>query len=358
VGVFAEWQPAYAEAGISTFPVDAERKKPCVGNYLKGRLPASAQWARKFPEVNALGFACGKRNGLTVLDVDTTNDNVLADAFAKLGESPVVIGTASGKFHAYYHWNGEGRSVRKAALALGLAGPVDILGNGYALAPPSRGSKGEYRWLQGSLADLANLPVLRLPAPDPANDSALNNFQQIKGGPPTGSEPVKEGERNATLLRACAQAAPSCRSLTALTEFAHALNQSGQWAALPRDEVERTAASAWKWQIEGSNGFAGDQYVKLTFDELGVLETSPDGHYLFAYLKRQHWGREFVIANEMRNHLPCGSWSLPRFQAARKFLLDNQLIQQLRPAQKRVGPALFQFRRSFVRPVGEQGRGV
>lgn len=346
MGVFAEWQPAYAQAGVPTFPVDAERKKPCVGNYLRGRLPASAQWARKFPEINALGFACGQRSGLTVLDVDTTNDNVLADAFAKLGESPVVIGTASGKFHAYYRWNGEGRSVRKAAVALGLAGPVDILGNGYALAPPSRGSKGEYRWLQGSLEDLANLPVMRLPAPKPANDSLIS------------SEAVKEGERNATLLRACAQAAPSCRSLTALTEFALALNQSGQWAALPRDEVERTAASAWKWQIEGCNGFAGDQYVKLTFQELGVLETSPDGHYLFAYLKRQHWGREFVIANEMRNHLPCGSWSLPRFQAARKFLLDNRLIQQLRPAQKRVGPALFQFRRSFVCPVGEQGGGV
>ena len=58
-GVFGTWQPIYAEAGLTTFPVDADAKKPAIGNPLKAGRNASAQWALKFSETNALGFACG-----------------------------------------------------------------------------------------------------------------------------------------------------------------------------------------------------------------------------------------------------------------------------------------------------------
>ena len=39
--------------------------------------------------------------------------------------------------------------------------PIDILGDGFVVAPPSLGEKGAYQIIQGSLADLADLPALR-----------------------------------------------------------------------------------------------------------------------------------------------------------------------------------------------------
>lgn len=331
-GIFAQWQPRYAEAGVATFPIDGTAKKPAVGNYLKAGRRASEQWAAKFPNADALGFACGKRNRLTVLDVDEPNEKLLADAFAKLGPSPVIIQTASGKFHAWYRHGGEGRSIKKQARALGLPGPVDILGAGYAIAPPSRSEKGEYRWIQGSLADLDSLPTLRLPeCLNPANHSA------------TGSERMGEGERNDTLFRACLAAARTTSSFAELLRYAHDLNQSGQWAALASDEVERAAMSAWRYQDEGRNLVGRGRAVVLSDVETAILERDPDALYLFTMLRREHWGRDFVVANEWRNHLASGAWSLPRFRAARNFLLSSGLIYEVRPATRGVGPALYRF---------------
>ena len=48
MGVFAEWQPAYDEAGIVTFPVDAVAKRPRVEHYNKIGRRGSAQLAVEF----------------------------------------------------------------------------------------------------------------------------------------------------------------------------------------------------------------------------------------------------------------------------------------------------------------------
>ena len=152
-GVFGTWQPIYAEAGLATFPVDAEAKKPSVGNPLKAGHKASGQWALRFSEASALGFACGKRSGLTIVDIDDPDENLVADAMAKLGPTPIVVRTASGKHHLWYRHNGEPRSPRKLARDMGLSGPVDILGErGFAIAPPSLRGGGTYEWLLIPLA--------------------------------------------------------------------------------------------------------------------------------------------------------------------------------------------------------------
>lgn len=338
-GLFAKWQPVYADMGVPTFPVDGERKKPAVGNPLKGRCRASAQWAQKFPEANALGFACGKANDLTLLDVDIACENVLADAMAVLGPSPLVARTASGKFHAYYRHNGERRSPRKTAEKWGLKGPIDILGQGgFAIAPPSCNSLGAYEFVQGRLEDLRHLPKMR--AVEPANG--------VSGDLSTVDE--SEGQRNDTLHKACCRAASDCADEAALLRFAHSFNTSGQWEPLPFEEVQRVVASAWKWTVEGRNGLAGDNFVILNHATLDVLEGDPDASYLYSLLKRHHWGRDFVIANDWRNSLPCGSWSLPRFRAARQFLEDNGLVRMVRPPIKGVGPAIYEFNSPAVCP--------
>jgi hypothetical protein len=75
-GIFSEAQPMYAAHGIATFPLTAT-KKPAVTNYYRVGLPASYGFAARFADSPAVGFICGKRNGVTVLDVDTTDERVL-----------------------------------------------------------------------------------------------------------------------------------------------------------------------------------------------------------------------------------------------------------------------------------------
>src|SRR3546814_13039617 len=94
-GRFAEWQPRYAEAGISTFPV--RDKKPAIRGYLKTGPNLSRQLADKFGDAPALGFSC-KRAVLTIVDVHTTAETILADALARYGDTHIVVCSGSGPF--------------------------------------------------------------------------------------------------------------------------------------------------------------------------------------------------------------------------------------------------------------------
>jgi hypothetical protein len=116
IGVFQKWQPAYAEHRIATFPVRevGENKKPMVSHYQRIGLRASAQLVSRFGRAAMLGFMTGKRSGITVLDVDSVNDNDLAEALDRHGQTPVIARTARGKFHGLYKYNGEGRTGGKA----------------------------------------------------------------------------------------------------------------------------------------------------------------------------------------------------------------------------------------------------
>src|SRR5262249_41103523 len=156
VKTFSEWQPIYAERGITLIPC-GPNKAPLVKNPQKFGRDASAVLAGKFSDAGAFGYYCGRRNGITVLDVDTTDERVLADAMNRHGQTPIVVRTGSGKFHALYRHNSERRSVRAWD---GL--PIDLLGEGLAIAPPSVVAKGEYRIIQGHLDDTLRTGVRNL----------------------------------------------------------------------------------------------------------------------------------------------------------------------------------------------------
>lgn len=333
MGVFAEWQPAYAEAGIATFPVDSAQKAPRVSHYNKIGRRGSAQLAMKFPDVNALGFMCGPRNRLSLVDIDEPDEGLVSDVFGRLGASPIVARTATGKFHVWYRHNGEKRKIR-CDLFPGRA--IDILGGGFALAPPSQSPKGGYEFIEGSLADLSRLPVMRPLEPFANDDPPVE--------PECSTGDVAEGERNVTLLKICGKAAPGCASLDALISYALEMNAGGLWPALPESEVTRTAASAWKYQIEGRNGFAGDRFVNIDRSAHDIVKADPDAAYLYQLLKAEHWGRDFCITNSWADSLPL---SLERLQRARKFLLDHKLIRCVRP-YKRGQAALYRFEQTQI----------
>src|SRR5262245_14550947 len=109
-GISSAWQPRYAEHGIATVPVDPETKVSRM-QWQKVGLPASTKMAQLpcYGSYNGIGFACGKRNGITVLDIDSTDERLLEEALKRHGDTPVIERTASGKFHAFYRHNDEPR---------------------------------------------------------------------------------------------------------------------------------------------------------------------------------------------------------------------------------------------------------
>lgn len=348
MGAFGKWQSAYAEAGLVTFPVDGDAKKPAVGNYLKAGAKASADWGRKFPDADAIGLTCGRRNRLTVLDIDAPDESLLADALARFGASPIVVRTASGKFHAWYRHNGEGRMIRTAMPGR----PVDVLGNGFALAPPSCNSKGRYEFIQGGLADLVILPVMRsVGLVGAASMTATRRSDQH----------AQVGQRNNELWRACMAQAHSCPSKEQLRSYALAFNLANTAEPLPETEVARVVDSVWTKHLAGDNWMGSGRRLVLGHDEIDDLLTlGADAVALMLKLRREHYGRDsFLVANAMASAMSDGAWTEKRFSAARRKLVAGGHLIEVRPASMKHGPALYQFRGSRDGREGEAGgRGV
>ena len=107
-GVFAEWQPRYAEHRVATFPV--ESKVPRIRNWTKVGLKGSSELALKFAGADAFGFQCGKANRITLIDIDSRDKSIVDEAIKLLGESPLIWRTGSGNHAMPFRYNGEARA--------------------------------------------------------------------------------------------------------------------------------------------------------------------------------------------------------------------------------------------------------
>jgi hypothetical protein len=314
IGVFAELQAQYATHGIATFPVRVTDgvKKPAIRGWQRIGLPASAKLAEKFAGADAFGFCLGRRSGLTILDVDRNDERAFADALDRHGQTPIVVRSGSGNHQAWYRHNGEPRLIRPEPDK-----PVDFLGSGFVVAPPSRGLKSNYHFIRGSLDDLDHLPHLRgLPAK--VND-------QTARAAPQDIERIREGRRNKSLWEICMKAAHDCDEFDALLDVARTRNAEFS-PPLSDAEVVGVAVSAWGYTERGDNWLGCGRRVALphaTVDRLAAQH--PHAYALLSILKRLHGGRdEFVLAKKMADKL---GWSLPTFKAARKVLEDQGEIR-------------------------------
>jgi hypothetical protein len=303
-GIFATWQPCYADHGIATFPVrfEGEVKKPAVKSYLRLGISYSYQLAFKFQDADAFGFALGKRTRITVLDVDTTCERTRDDAFARFGESPVVVRTLRGHWQGWYRHNGERRTIK-----LWPGQPIDVLGAGYVVAPPSQGPSGRYTFVQGGLDDIDSLYPLR--------------------GLPQASAKVDVGQRNNSLWRHCMRAARHCDDFDALLDVARTFAEDALMVPLSEAEIVKTARSAWNYEITNRNLFGRGAALIMMHEEVDELfAENPDALLLLLKLRRHHWGRDFVLANAMATSL---GWGLPRFKAARDCLMRRQHFRRV-----------------------------
>ena len=318
---FAQWQPHYAQYGIPTFPV--REKRPAVRGYLKIDLIASARLAGKFPDADAIGFAIGTRSNITVLDVDTPNERTLADALDYHGRTPIIVRSGSGNYQCWYRWNGERRQIRPFGEK-----PIDVLGGGFVVVPPSQGTKSNYQFIEGSLDDLDSLPIMRgieiVTSPSPS----------------TPDERVTEGHRNDSLWRHCMQSAHYCDDFDAVLDVARTRNATFL-PPLPHGEVAKIAASAWKYTERGENRM-GRPGVWFPASEANYLiRNDPDAFLLLSYLRANNGPtRTFMIANGLERDLPL---TRKRLAAARRRL-TGPYVRLVRRARKRGGAALYRWR--------------
>jgi hypothetical protein len=323
-GVFAEWQPRYAEHGVATFPV--ENKIPCVRHWQKVGLRGSTQLALKFADANAFGFQCGKHSGITLVDIDSRDKCMVGEAIKLFGESPIIWRTGSGNHAIPFRFNGEKRRIRAVP---GL--PIDLLGSGFAVAPPSIGAVGRYEFLQGNLADLDRLPVARSPNRD---DAVITARDQRRG--------IPEGQRGDTLFKHALQHAPHVDDLDGLIDVVRTRNMDGL-PPLSDAEVLRIAASAWNYEKEGKNLVGRGRAIVAAHTLIdGLMQKDPDAFLLLMMLKRHHWGRDFVVANAMAPSMPGGGWTLRRLQDARKTLVEEGYVELVRPGGFR-SPATYRL---------------
>lgn len=319
MGIFGTWAPEYAERGVAVFPVDVDAKKPLVTNYGRAGVRASARWAERFADADGLGIHMGC-NALTIIDVDTTDERVFCDAMDRHGPSPFVVQTQSGGWQAYYANNGEKRQTR--------AWPsIDLLGNGQAVAAPSRGRKGAYRVIAGDLDDLLDLPTLRdIPAglyrPKAAND-------------PKSSTGPAVGQRNQFLFDALRYQGQRMSTYEQLEASAMMLNQTFA-EPLTAAGVVNTALQIWKYKTEGRLFVSGCESTSVFPDSL--IDQCLDNCEAIALLHKlrklhaHHKGRSFELPAATGNRIM--GWSRGKYMRARNHLVAIGRLELVQEGSK------------------------
>jgi Primase C terminal 1 (PriCT-1) len=180
-----------------------------------------------------------------------------------------VIRTGSGKFHALYRFNNEKRVVRAWE-----GKPIDLLGAGLAIAPPSRVAKGQYQIIEGHLDDLDRLPIMR----------ELEDRLYVGRASALGPRPQKQGEgRNNDLFRRAMREAHHVDDYEQLLDRLETLNQE-YVEPMQQAEVTKIAKSAWGYTERGENRF-GRHGAWFPEEEVDFLIAEQDAFILLAYLR-------------------------------------------------------------------------
>jgi len=335
--LFATWQAIYADKKIAIFPVHPDTKTPAIKTWTKLGLKGSSELAKKFKDARAFGYVTGRRSGVTIVDIDTTEDNVAADAINRHGQPKIIIRTASGKKHLAYRYNGERRRIRPW-----IDLDIDVLGdNGFAVASPSTFEKGSYEIIQGHIDDLDRLEPAKGLEECCFPKSKPTKHRLVESNPLRG---MREGNgRNITLLRAIG---PVVREIhlrggdrDEVVGFARMLNV--QCAEPMQDsEVERVVDSVWGMTIEGRNFIGRPGSFFCDPADIDRMENDRDALFLLQFLRR-HQGPEstFMCANGLAERF---GWSRQRLAKKRRSLIEYGYLVLFRPAG-RGRPALFRW---------------
>jgi hypothetical protein len=332
-GIFPTTQPLYAAHGIPTFPVDS-KKKPMVRSYDRIGHRYSGELARnpKFANVDGVGFVTGRSSRVTIIDIDSTSDRELAHSLDRHGRTPLIARTPSGGHHLYYRHGGERRQIRPWP---GL--PVDVLGAGLAVLPPSISRKGRYEFIEGTIADFDRLPPIQFkPEIRPEIISAAS---------------TKRGTRNRDLFRHCMRSARHCDTLDDLLDVARTFNDE-MFEPLGDDEVCKVVTSAWRYEETGQNHFGQHGAFVAANEALQLISTNQDLLVLLMYLRANNApDRIFFIPNNLSEVF---HWRRKRLVAAREALIRDGYIRRIRAATSNGRAAEYCW---LPRPRHREGTG-
>jgi hypothetical protein len=333
-GIFAGAQPRYAALGIATFPFDATaevKRGPLVSSYSRMGLQASQQMALRFTDAPGLAAMAGARNRLTVVDIDergTAGERLLADVQRQFGGSKVIVRTGSGGFHAYYRHNGEGRKIRPDPRK-----PIDLIGGGPIVLPPSRGFRGNYEIIHGHVDNLAALEPIRTKSAA----VAASTFDGLRS--------ARDGGRDKKFWPHVARQAHVVKSLAELIEVAREMNElmAEPWSDTEVDsEIIKRCKYWWDKTQKGENRFGVGRHVRIDHSLVDDLMMSDsDAFTLLMFLRRHHWGRDFALSNETMHLLPLNGsrlgqtgWDRERFTGARARLINGEFLIVVRQATR------------------------
>ena len=317
MAAFPQWQPRYAARGVATFPVTIvdHDKKPSIRGYLRTGLLGSAQLAIKFADAESFGFACGRRSRITIVDMDSTDERIVAEGERLFGSSPLLWRTGGGKYAMAFRHNGEARRIRPMPSL-----PIDLLGGGFAVAPPSAGVRRPYQIIRGSLADLDRLPVARMP-------------RELLSG---ATNKISEGKRNTELFRYCRSVVGYCGDEDQLVDAAATWAGNALATALSSAEIRKTCRSVWQYQGGRKRVVhkmvSPGQYVKLC--------EKPQILGVFAYLAAENGpDAQFMIADGLAE---ARGWPRRLVPTAREIMLQIGVIKRVGRMGK-AGPYLYRW---------------
>lgn len=208
--------------------------------------------------------------------------------------------------------------------------PIDILGGGYVVAPPSRVGAGRYEFIQGSLDDLGSLPVMHNLAQGLSAKAIATDFANMGEG---------DGRNNA-LFRQMMREAKQVDDYEQLLDRAMTVNDCME-QPMEQQEVARIARNVWGYTERGQNRF-GQHGAWFGIDEVNQFQTAdPDDFYLLAFLRaHNHPDSTFMVANGLADKL---GWYRQRLAAARLRLIRAGYFKQVRAASGEYGAALYRW---------------
>jgi hypothetical protein len=287
-------------------------------------MNASRQLVMKWGDAEGLACMAGSRNKLTVIDIDargTEGERLLADVQRDVGEARFIVRTGSGGFHAYYRHGGEGRKIR-----LDPRRPIDLLGGGQVVLPPSRGSKAKYEIIRGTLDDLTALTHIRritaapLIAPRDADDESA--FADLR---------ANSGRNNALFdtLRREARSLP--QNLDGFIARARELNQLFGEPMID-SRVINTAKSIFRY-VERGELRTGEHGAWFKKSQVKSLARDPYLLALIAWLKAENGpDAKFWIANGLAGaHL---EWPIDQLREARQRAIELGWIEMVARSAK------------------------
>jgi hypothetical protein len=332
----------YASAGIATLPLGGDDgKRPLVKHPQKFGIKASLEIATKFPAAN-VGFWCGRRSNVTVVDIDSPQESELRWVLDMFGASPIIVRTGSGKHHVWYRHDGERRYIRPIP---GHA--IDILGGGLCVAPPSlRPAGGEYRFMRGGLANLGSLPKIRTGVLEKLEPAPIERLASS-----TSKNVVLIGLRSATLFKLALSWAHAAVSQAALLERLREANVELANPPLPDHEVQRAVGSAWKYKVEGRLMVPGaDSSIVMPSASIARLLAAGeiDAMALLAMARRAHGsepGKTFALSPlALERARKIGSWDKRRYRnATRRLCALGELVQVTQGGRGKHDPAMYRF---------------